>query len=64
MNNKMEFLGKGKRGKVYLEKDTATKFSQEFRIKKENLLINVSVYLRFVFPIDICLWVTHNATKR
>lgn len=31
----MDFLAKGKRGKVYLEKEIATKFSQPFRIKNE-----------------------------
>ena len=31
----MEFLGKGKRGKVYLENGIATKFSQQFRVKNE-----------------------------
>lgn len=31
----MEFLAKGKRGKVYLEKGIATKLSQPFRVKNE-----------------------------
>lgn len=31
----MKFLGKGKRGKVYLKDGIATKFSQPFRVKNE-----------------------------
>src|SRR3989344_5362252 len=75
----MEFLGKGKRGKVYLEKGIATKFSQTFRVKNEVYWLKIlnkynigpklvsytedSFSYNFVKGIEIIPWVEKSNKK-
>lgn len=75
----MDFLAKGKRGKVYLEKGIATKFSQPFRIKNEVFWLKrlnqhkigpklvsyseTSFSYKYVEGIEILKWVETSSKK-
>lgn len=75
----MEFLAKGKRGKVYLENGVATKFSQLFRVKNEVYWLKIlnkhkigpklvsynenSFSYEFVKGIEILKWIENSNKK-
>src|SRR3989344_7039323 len=75
----MEFLGKGKRGKVYLENGIATKFSQSFRVKNEVYWLKIlnkhkigpklvsynedSFSYKFIKGIEIVPWIEKSNKK-